>query len=91
MSYQLSHIKEIREFAKLVEKQGWTVIKTKGDHIKWVSPSGAFIISASTPSDRKRFFQHVIKDMARIGYIFDKQTRTITEKESDSNANLLTV
>lgn len=91
MSYQLSHIKEIRELAKIVEKQGWTVIKTKGDHIKWVSPSGQFIISASTPSDRKRFFQHIAKDMARIGYIFNKQTKTITAKESNEDANLLTV
>ena len=68
MSYQISHIKEIREFIKLAERQGWTVIKTKGDHLKWISPGGSFVISASTPSDRKRFFQHLRTDMAKIGY-----------------------
>lgn len=72
MSYKISHIKEIREFAKVAERQGWTVVKTKGDHLKWISPGGPFIISASTPSDRRRFFQHLAQDMARLGYVIDK-------------------
>ena len=59
MAYKISNTKEIREYIKEVEKQGWTVVKTNGDHLKWISPSGGFVISASTSSDRKRFFYNL--------------------------------
>ena len=69
---RISHIKEIREFIKKVEKQGWTVIKTRGDHLKWISPNGQFAISASTPSDKKRFFQNLKKELSKFGYVEEK-------------------
>ena len=75
MGYQISHIKEIREFIKEVEKQGWTVVKTNGDHLKWISPTGDFVISSSTPSDRRRFFMQLNKDLAKKGYIVNKDKR----------------
>lgn len=80
MAYKISNTKEIREYIKEVEKQGWTVIKTNGDHLKWISPNGGFVISASTSSDRKRFFYNLNKDMAKFGYIPNRKVQKKKEE-----------
>lgn len=43
--------RDLRDLAKAAVQAGWTLFKTGGDHIKWRSPSGAIVFSASTPSD----------------------------------------
>ena len=43
-----------RLFRPLAEKAveaGWSLRKTKNNHIQWLGPEGARVYSASTPSD----------------------------------------
>jgi predicted RNA binding protein YcfA (HicA-like mRNA interferase family) len=61
--------KDIRQMIKTVEAQGWTVVKTRGDHLKWISPDNGFVISASTPSDLRRFFLNLKKELMKKGFI----------------------
>ena len=55
-----------REWHVLVDAAqaaGWSVAKTRGNHVKWASPTGAVVFSASTPSDRRAI--HNIRAMLR--------------------------
>lgn len=48
-----------RDWQSLVEAAqgaGWSVAKTRGNHVKWVSPTGAVVFSASTPSDHRAIY-----------------------------------
>lgn len=45
--------RDIRPLAITAFEQGWTVVKTNGGHLKWTSPTGMAIFSASTPSDAR--------------------------------------
>ena len=54
----MSRQKELKELKKLAELQGWTVLKTRGDHLKWISPENAIVFCASTPSDVRAIKNH---------------------------------
>lgn len=41
----------LRNLARLAKKQDWTIERTKGHHIRWTSPTGAVVLSGSTPGD----------------------------------------
>lgn len=60
--------KDLRQLVKQAEKQGWEVTRTGGDHLKWVSPLGAFFFSASTPSDI-RGLKNLKRDLRVYGFI----------------------
>lgn len=45
--------KEWRKLKKQAEDQGWTVEKTKNNHIRWTNPDGEIVISPSTPSENR--------------------------------------
>jgi hypothetical protein len=47
--------KDLRRLAAEAQRQGWSVEKTGGGHLKWVAPSGARVYTASTPSDPRAF------------------------------------
>lgn len=59
--------KEIKPLIKRAEAQGWTITRTRGDHLKWTSPTGGGVyFSSSTPSDR-RAIHNIEKDLIRRG------------------------
>lgn len=43
--------KFLRDVAKAAREQGWTVEKTRNNHIKMQAPNGALVFASSTPSD----------------------------------------
>lgn len=67
--------KDIREIAKLAEEAGWRVIYRNGGHLKWVSPTGQFFFSSSTPSDNYAIAQ-IKRDLRRCGLIVDEKIRS---------------
>lgn len=60
--------KELGVLIKQAMKQGWNVNPTNKGHYKWVSPSGGFFFTASTPSDR-RAFKNIKRDLRRYGFV----------------------
>jgi hypothetical protein len=42
-----------RPAAAQVREQGWVIEATGSDHLRWVSPDGVVVTSASTPSDSR--------------------------------------
>jgi hypothetical protein len=60
--------KDLMELIKQARSQGWDVHHTKGDHYKWVSPSGAFFFSGSTLSDH-RALKNIKRDLRVNGFI----------------------
>lgn len=43
--------KDIQVLERTAREQGWQVVITGGDHLKWTGPNGTLIFSAATPSD----------------------------------------
>jgi hypothetical protein len=54
----MSRQKELKELKRLAELQGWTILRTNGDHLKWISPENAIVFSALTPSDNRAIKNH---------------------------------
>lgn len=54
--------KEFATLAKRLRKVGWTVENTRGGHLRWTRPDGAYCITPSTPGhDGKR---HSLRKLA---------------------------
>lgn len=67
--------KEIQELVKEAKHQGWTVELTKSVHYKWISPLGAFVFTASTPSDN-RAIKNIKRELRAKGMVFvDKKNK----------------
>lgn len=64
----MSRHKEIRDLIKRAESQGWQITRSKGDHLKWVSPSGKPLFFGSTPSDI-RSLKNQVSLMRKHGFI----------------------
>jgi hypothetical protein len=47
--------KEINSLIVIAEKQGWNITQSRSGHIKWLSPTGAIVFSAFSPSDRHAY------------------------------------
>jgi len=47
--------RDLQQLVDAAEAQGWVVEKTRSGHLKWIppDPSMTFVISASSPSDRR--------------------------------------
>lgn len=60
--------KELQALVKDAQRQGWVVLPTNANHLKWVSPMGSFFFSASTPSDY-RALKNIKRDLIRCGFI----------------------
>lgn len=71
--------KDIKQLIGQATKQGWRVERTRNDHLKWIPPQGAFIISASTPSD-SRAIKHITKSLEKAGFVSPK-TRQKSKSE----------
>jgi hypothetical protein len=52
--------RELRPLAKVAQHYGWVISVTGAHHLKWSSPTGAFVISAGTPSDQRAVQRHKI-------------------------------
>ena len=65
--------KDVANLVKQAEAQGWVVTLSKGNHIKWTSPSGASVFTASTPSDW-RVLCNIKRDLRKYGFIEIKRT-----------------
>lgn len=50
---------DFRDMIKAAERAGWTVERRHGGHLKWKSPTGAVVFSASTPSDHRAIKNHM--------------------------------
>ena len=47
------------EVLKEMRDEGWTIEPTRGDHFRWLHPSGAILISSATPSDWRAWANHL--------------------------------
>ena len=63
-----SKAKDLAVLQEQAEQQGWKVTLTKGNHFKWVSPTGNVFFSSSTPSDINAVNQ-VRRDLKRRGFL----------------------
>lgn len=63
----MASTKDVKALIKRAEKQGWTVSRTRADHLRWTSPTDPRpYFSSSTPSD-KRAIINISKDLQRRG------------------------
>lgn len=59
--------KDLKPLLRSAEKQGWTISRTRGDHLKWTHPDGGMpYFSSSTPGD-SRAVHNIRKDLMRRG------------------------
>jgi hypothetical protein len=63
----MANRKELQVIIKVARTYGWSIDLTKNNHYKWISPSGAFFYSSSTPSDR-RALERLKQDLRRLGF-----------------------
>jgi hypothetical protein len=64
-----------KDLDKLIDQakdQGWEIQIKRSGHYKWVSPSGRFVVSSSTPSDR-RAVMNITRDLRRYGFQVTKK------------------
>jgi hypothetical protein len=65
--------KELDVLVKKAREQGWTVVLTKNNHYKWMSPLGGLFYSASTPSDYRAVY-NLRQNMKNNGFIEIQKT-----------------
>lgn len=58
--------KVLRPFADEAIRQGWRIEKTARCHLKWRAPTGALVVTSSTPSDQ-RAVRNIVSDLKRGG------------------------
>lgn len=56
----------LARWARIARRAGWSVELTAGHHLRWASPSGAVVITASTPG-RGRALINTRADLRRAG------------------------
>jgi hypothetical protein len=71
----LSTNKDVNNLIKEAEGQGWQIVMTKSNHLKWLSPLGGLFYSSSTPSDW-RVVMKIKKDLRMRGFIEIKHKQT---------------
>jgi hypothetical protein len=60
--------KETKQIIKEAKSQGWQIVMTNGNHLKWIAPNGKVVFSALTGSDRRGILN--LKSQLRIaGFI----------------------
>ena len=60
--------KEVREYRRIAERQGWTVAKTRGGHLKFTSPTGRVVFTPSTPGGG-RALANMRAELRRAGLV----------------------
>jgi predicted RNA binding protein YcfA (HicA-like mRNA interferase family) len=64
----MKNAKDLKQLILQAEDQGWQILKTNGDHLKWVSPTGLVVFSGATPSDR-RALKNITRELRVRGFI----------------------
>jgi hypothetical protein len=64
--------KDLDKLIHQAKDQGWEIQIKRSGHYKWVSPSGRFVVSSSTPSDR-RAVMNITRDLRRYGFQVTKK------------------
>lgn len=59
---------DFKAIMKSAQAQGWTITRSRNNHLRWHSPSGQVVFSAATPSDHRAIRNHVTM-MRRAGYV----------------------
>jgi hypothetical protein len=59
--------KDLDKLIHQAKDQGWQIQTKRSGHYKWISPSGRFVVSSSTPSDR-RAVMNITRDLRRYGF-----------------------
>lgn len=62
----------LKQLRREAEGQGWSITLAKGGHLKWKSPSGALVVTSSSPSDQ-RAIRNIVRDLQRCGFIRRKK------------------
>ena len=73
---------QFRPLAERLEQQGWSVEATANNHLRWVAPSGAVVVSSSTPSDH-RAKQRLTTELRRAGAVIDGRGATREDEEEE--------
>lgn len=61
--------KDVKALIKKAEKQGWSVERTRGHHLRWTGPvDDRPYFSSATPSD-KRAIMNITRDLRRRGLV----------------------
>jgi hypothetical protein len=68
----MSNRKEFKQIVKIAESKGWVVQLTGGGHLKWTSPTGQIVFSASTPSDG-RAVKNLVSELRRHGITIERK------------------
>jgi hypothetical protein len=66
--------KDIKQLRVLAEKLGWTVERTKNDHLCWTAPTGERFYSASTPSNARGVL-NLKSQLRKAGLPLDKHRK----------------
>ena len=59
------------DMKRMAKDQGWALHKGRGGHWKFVSPEGAIVTTADTPSDRRRALKNILGELRRAGFVDD--------------------
>lgn len=71
----MSSKRDVQQLVREAEQQGWVILRTKNNHLKWLSPLGGIVYSSSTPSDH-RALENLRRDLRVYGLIaVTKETR----------------
>lgn len=59
--------KDLKPLMKRAKAAGWSIERTRADHLKWIPPQGGMpYFSCSTPSD-KRAIRNIESGLAKMG------------------------
>lgn len=59
--------KELKRIIALAIRQGYSVELRNNGHYKFTAPTGRFIFTSSTPSDR-RAIKNILADLRKLGF-----------------------
>jgi hypothetical protein len=60
--------KELEQLKAQAEAQGWVIQLRKTGHYRWLSPTGGFVVTSSTPSDHRAVL-NIRRDLKRYGLV----------------------
>jgi len=59
---------EWKKLRKKAEAQGWRVVPTKGQHLKWYSPDGQHIVVSGSSTSDRRGMANQLSNMRKAGF-----------------------
>ena len=62
----------LRTLARTARRSGWVIAHTGSGHLRWTSPEGAAVITASTPGGGNRSVRNARARLRRAGLTEEK-------------------